>query len=222
MGVRGPPRDRPAPLMRGRSGAPPAQDAGFACIDVRAACPGAVPVVRHSAHARGRRVAFLRWSRRRGECQRRRSHLSAAFHFATFGSPAVSQAWPGSSGVILFLAFLFLLPSCTMCGWAARRCLEATLRVSRALVRTFLPFGAGFISIFPFSLVYIALGAIPGSPQLRILTALNDLPTSREFIYSVCNFVDALAAIYQLRVLVRYVCTRYVCTPSLPPLPPSR
>ena len=30
-----------------------------------------------------------------------------------------------------------------MCGWAARRCLEATLRVSRALVRTFLPFGAG-------------------------------------------------------------------------------
>ena len=100
-------------------------------------------MVRHSAHARGRRVAFLRWSRRRGECQRRRSHLSAAFHFATFGSPAVSQAWPGSSGVILFLAFLFLLSSCTMCGWAARRCLEATLRVSRALVRTFLPFGAG-------------------------------------------------------------------------------
>ena len=58
-------------------------------------------------------------------------------------SPAVSQAWHGSSGVILFLAFLFLLPSCTMCGWAARRCLEATLRVSRALARTFLPFGAG-------------------------------------------------------------------------------
>ena len=77
-----------------------------------------------------------------------------------------------------------------------------------------------FISIFPFSLVYIALGAIPGSPQLRLLTALNDLFTSREFIYSVCNFVDALAAIYQLRVLVRYVCTRYVCTPSLPPSPP--
>ena len=76
------------------------------------------------------------------------------------------------------------------------------------------------ISIFLFSPVYIALGAIPGSPQLRILTALYDLFTSREFIYSVCNFVDALVAIYQLRVLVRYVCTRYVCTPSLPPLPP--
>ena len=75
------------------------------------------------------------------------------------------------------------------------------------------------ISIFLFSLVYIALGAIPGSPQLRILTALYDLLTSREFIYSVCNFVDALVAIYQLRVLVRYVCTRYVCTPSLPPSP---
>ena len=78
------------------------------------------------------------------------------------------------------------------------------------------------ISIFLFSLVYIALGAIPGSPQLRILTALYDLLISREFNYSVCNFVDALVAIYQLRVLVRYVCTRYVCTPSLPPLPPSR
>ena len=75
------------------------------------------------------------------------------------------------------------------------------------------------IPIFLFSLVYIALGAIPGSPQLRILTALYDLLTSREFIYSVCNFVDALVAIYQLRVLVRYVCTRYVCTPSLPPSP---
>ena len=72
------------------------------------------------------------------------------------------------------------------------------------------------ISIFLFSLVSIALGAIPGSPQLRILTALYDLLISREFIYSVCNFVDALVAIYQLRVLVRYVCTRYVCTPSLP------
>ena len=74
--------------------------------------------------------------------------------------------------------------------------------------------------MFPFTLVYIALGAIPGSPQLRILTALYALFTSREFIYSVCNFVDALVAIYQLRVLVRYVCIRYVCTPSLPPLPP--
>ena len=103
-----------------------------------------------------------------------------------------------------------------MCGWAARRCLEATLRVSRALVRTFLPFGAGL-----FSLVFIVLGAIPGSPPLRILTALYALLTSREFLYSVCNFVDALVAIYQLRVLVRYVCTRYVCTPSLPPLPPE-
>ena len=55
----------------------------------------------------------------------------------------MSQAWHGSSGVTLFLTFLFLLLSCTMCGWAARRCLEATLRVSRALARTFLPFGAG-------------------------------------------------------------------------------
>ena len=131
----------------------------------------------------------------------------------------MSQAWHGSSGVILFLAFLFLLPSCTMCGWAARRCLEATLRVSRALVRTFLPFGAGFISIFPFSLVYIALGAIPGSPQLRILTALYDLLPSRAFLFSVCIFVDALVAISKLRVLVRYVCTRYVCTPSPSPPP---
>ena len=60
------------------------------------------------------------------------------------------------------------------------------------------------------------------TPELRILTALYDLFTSREFMYSVCNFVDTLVAIYQLRVLVRYVCTRYVCTPSLPPLPPSR
>ena len=78
------------------------------------------------------------------------------------------------------------------------------------------------ISIFLFSLVYIALGAIPGSPQLRILTALYDLLITREFHYSVCNFVDALVAIYQLRVLVRYVCTRYVCTPSLPPPSPPR
>ena len=70
-------------------------------------------------------------------------------------------------------------------------------------------------SIFLFSLVSIALGAIPGSPQLRILTALYDLLIPREFHYSVCNFVDALVAIYQLRVLVRYVCIRYVCTPSL-------
>ena len=62
----------------------------------------------------------------------------------------MSQAWHGSSGVILFLAFLFLLPSCTMCGWAARRCLEATLRVSRALARTFLPFGAGLLFFFLF------------------------------------------------------------------------
>ena len=76
-------------------------------------------------------------------------------------------------------------------------------------------------SIFLFSLVSIALGAIPGSPQLRILTALYDLLIPREFHYSVCNFVDALVAIYQLRVLVRYVCIRYVCTPSLPPLPPQ-
>ena len=85
------------------------------------------------------------------------------------------------------------------------------------------PFRGQSIYIFLFSLVYIALGAIPGSPQLRILTALYDLFTSREFIYSVCNFVDALVAIYQLRVLVRYVCTRYVCTPSLsPPSPRGR
>ena len=49
---------------------------------------------------------------------------------------------------------------------------------------------------FLFSLVYIALGAIPGSPPLRNLTALYALLTSREFLYSVCNFVDALVAIY--------------------------
>ena len=75
------------------------------------------------------------------------------------------------------------------------------------------------ISIFLFSLVSIALGAIPGSSQFRILTALYDLLTSREFIYSVCNFVDALVAIYQLRVLVRYmyVLGMYVFPPS-PPL----
>ena len=76
------------------------------------------------------------------------------------------------------------------------------------------------ILFFLFFFVHIALGAIPGSPPLRNLTALYALLTSREFLYSVCNFVDALVAIYQLRVLVRYVCIRYVCTPSLPPLPP--
>ena len=85
--------------------------------------------------------------------------MSAAFHFASFGSPPVSQAWHGSSGIILFLAFLFLLPYCTMCGWAARRCLEATLRVSRALVRTFFPFGAGFV-FFLFSFLF--------SPSFRV------------------------------------------------------
>ena len=69
--------------------------------------------------------------------------------------------------------------------------------------------------MFLFSLVYIALGAIPGSPPLRNLTALYALLPSREFLYSVCNFVDALVAIYQLRVLVMYVCSTYVCTPSL-------
>ena len=67
-------------------------------------------------------------------------------------------------------------------------------------------------SIFPFSLVYIALGAIPGSPRLRVLTALHDLSTSRASIFSTCIFVDALVAIYKIRVLVRYVCTRYVGT----------
>ena len=57
----------------------------------------------------------------------------------------------------------------------------------------------------------IALGAIPGSPQLRLLTVLYDLFTSREFIFSICIFVDALVAISKIRFLVRYVCTRYVC-----------
>ena len=65
--------------------------------------------------------------------------------------------------------------------------------------------------------MYIALGAIPGSPQLRILTALYDLLISREFVYSVCNFVDALVAIYRKRVLVgMYVLGMYVFpTPPL-------
>ena len=40
-----------------------------------------------------------------------------------------------------------------------------------------------FISIFPFSLVYIALGAILCGPQLRILTALYDLFTARASIF---------------------------------------
>ena len=65
------------------------------------------------------------------------------------------------------------------------------------------------------------------TPELRILTALYDLFTSREFIFSICIFVDALVAIYKIRVLVRYVlvryvCTRYVCTPSPSPPLPSR
>ena len=60
----------------------------------------------------------------------------------------------------------------------------------------------------PVSLVYIALGATPGSPLLRILTALYDLFTSRASIFSICIFVDALVAISNIRVLVRYVCTR--------------
>ena len=38
--------------------------------------------------------------------------------------------------------------------------------------------------------------------------------------FSICIFVDALVAIYKLRVLVKYVCNRYVCTPSLSPAPP--
>ena len=78
---------------------------------------------------------------------------------------------------------------------------------------------------FPFSIVYLALGAIPGSPQLRVLTALYDLSTSRASTFSNCIFVDAPVAIYKIRVLVRYVCTRsrYVCTPSSsPPSPRGR
>merc|ERR1712094_102996 len=74
------------------------------------------------------------------------------------------------------------------------------LRAPRAPPCEWAPLGSGPLCVL-----------VSTCPKIRDLSLLFS-------VTSVCNFVDALVAIYQLRVLVKYVCTRYVCTPS--PLPP--
>ena len=44
-------------------------------------------------------------------------------------------------------------------------------------------------------LVSVALGAIPGSPRLRVLTAVCDLSILLTSIFKLALYVDALAAI---------------------------